>query len=144
LVKGEVNPSLVMAVGLADGPEISIQPGTKFRDQRLSFLDLFFRKQAPGKRPPHPVPDFIQGSSGYFDEPSIFLVGPAAAPFGDIGTDTINCSGKLPPYGIFGKLIPIRNNPPDLIRQFLSQLVNLQFLEAMTLHNSLPFKWKPS
>ena len=77
---------------------------------------------------------FIERSAGYTDESAIVLGRSSATAFRDAGTDSISGPYNLLTHGISSEMLPLHNNVPNLVSQFLRKLIDLEILEMGFRH----------
>jgi hypothetical protein len=78
---------------------------------------------------------FIQRTPRNFYKTLIVLEIVATCPFGNVRTDAVGASHDLFADRIFGKRVPSEHDFPNLISQFLGQLVNPKIFKICPAHN---------
>jgi hypothetical protein len=81
------------------------------------------------------VLSFVQRSSRNLYKTAIVLEIVTASSFGNVRANAIGASHDLLADRIFGKRVPSEHDFPNLVCQFLGQLVNPQILKICPAHN---------
>ena len=97
-------------------------------------MDLIFSKKVSFIGSFEPVFGFIKRCSGYTHEAPVIFVSTSTRTFGNVSSDTICRSNELIPDRILGKVIPVNNNIPNLIREFFRDLINFQSFKITFSH----------
>ena len=103
--------------------------------QRLEFFYVSGSEQISFERAPEEMLRFVQRTSCNLYKPPIVLKIVAACSFGNVRTNAIGAPHDLLADGVFGKCIPMDYNCPNLIGQFLGQLVDPKIFKICPAHN---------
>lgn len=91
---------------------------------------LLRRDQLPLLCPTQEVSRFIQRTARRTNKPLVICRRCPAVTFGDIGSNTIGCADELGADRMFCERLPLADDVPNYVRQFLSHRINPQLLES--------------